>query len=114
LTGLNILQFTDQIASFRTALYENLFKEQLISSENQLVKVIDMGRKKAKKVNPKKERYAKFHKEKSANLDLSMPELDDDQARLKREDESKINRFLKFNKNRPPHEIVERKEKSKR
>ena len=74
-----------------------------------------MGKnKKAKKVNPKRERYAKFHKEKSAVMDVSMPDLSDDQRKQKRDDEMKFNSFLRFNKNPPTKEIVERKMRSKR
>jgi|GEM_PF-1274927 len=71
-------------------------------------------KKKQKKSNPKRERYLKFHKEKSAVMDVSMPELNDDQMRQKREDESKIERYLKFSRNPPSKEIVERRMKSKR
>lgn len=76
-----------------------------------------MGRKnknKPKKVSAKKEKYAKFRKEKPASVDITMPELSDEQIRQKREDEEKINRFLRFNRNRPTKEIVKRREKSKR
>ncbi|MBW2982186.1 hypothetical protein KY343_04875 [Candidatus Woesearchaeota archaeon] len=75
-----------------------------------------MGKKnkKAKKVSAKRERYAKFRKEKPASVDITMPDLSDDQIKQKREDEEKINRFLRFNRNRPTGEIVKRREKSKR
>jgi len=69
---------------------------------------------KPKKVSVKKERYSKFHKDKSGTLDISMPELSDEQTKIRREDDSRIDRFLKFSKNAPPKEIVARKEKSKR
>ena len=62
-----------------------------------------MGRKKnknkKKKVSAKKEKYAKFHKEKPGTLDISMPDLNPDQMKQKREDETKIDRFLRFNRN---------------
>ncbi len=75
-----------------------------------------MGKKnkKAKKVSVKKERYAKFHREKPGTLDISFPDLDDEQMMQKKEDEIKIDRHLRFSKNRPVKEIVERKAKSKR
>ncbi len=77
-----------------------------------------MGKKnknKPKKVNVKRERYAKFHKEKPGTLDISMPDLDEEQTKQKRADEELINRFLRFNpRNPPPREIVARKAKSKR
>ncbi len=72
------------------------------------------NKKKVKKVSAKKERYAKFHKEKSGVLDLSMPDLTDEQVQTKREDETKIDRFLRYNRNPPPKTIVPRKAKSKR
>jgi hypothetical protein len=74
-----------------------------------------MGKKKKqKKINPKRERYAKFHKEKSATMDISMPELTPEQRKAKMEAEEKIGRFLRFSKNPPTKEIVERKMRSKR
>jgi hypothetical protein len=73
-----------------------------------------MGKKKNKKPNLKKEKYAKFHKDKSASLDLAMPELTDEQVKERREDDMRLSKFLRFNKNKPPHEIVPRKEKAKR
>jgi hypothetical protein len=71
-------------------------------------------RKKQKKINAKRERYAKFHKEKSGTPDISMPDLSDEQRKAKLEAEEKIGRFLRFSKNPPTKEIVERKMKSKR
>jgi len=53
-----------------------------------------------KKVNPKKERYAKFRKEKSTTMDVRMPELTPEQHKQKQEDDMAISRFLRFN--RPP------------
>jgi len=74
-----------------------------------------MGKnKKQKKINPKRERYAKFHKEKSAVMDVSMPDLSTEQRQQKREDEERFNRFLRYSKNPPTKEIVERKMRSKR
>jgi len=76
-----------------------------------------MGKKnknKPKKVSVKKERYAKFRKDKPAALNIAMPDLSEEQAKQKREDESKIDTFLRFTKNPPTKEIVERKAKSKR
>jgi uncharacterized protein with WD repeat len=74
-----------------------------------------MGKKKKqKKINPKRERYAKFHKEKSAIMDMSMPDLTPEQRQQKRDDEMKLERFVRFSKNPPTKEIVERKMRSKR
>ncbi len=76
-----------------------------------------MGRKnknKAKKISAKKEKYAKFHKEKPGTLDVSMPDLSEDQMKQKRDDETKIDKFLRFNRNPPTKEVVERRMKDKR
>jgi hypothetical protein len=69
---------------------------------------------KPKKVSAKKEKYSKFKREKSTTIDLSMPDLDDDATKLKRMADERIDKFLRFSKNKPPKEIVERKAKSKR
>ena len=76
-----------------------------------------MGKKnknKPKKVSVKKERYAKFRKEKPGTLNISMPDLSEEQQKQKREDELKLERFLRFNRNPPTKDVVERKDKSKR
>ncbi len=70
--------------------------------------------KKPKKVSAKKERYVKFRKEKPAIVDISMPDLSDEQIKQKRTDEENINKHLRFSRNRPTREIVKRREKSKR
>jgi hypothetical protein len=57
--------------------------------------------KKVKKVSAKKEKYAKFKKEK-LNVSLVMPDLDEDQTKQKRFDETKIEKFFKFNRSPPP------------
>ena len=67
-----------------------------------------------KKPNLKNERYAKFKKEKPAAMDLSFPELTPEERAQKQEDEQKIARFLRFNKNLPAKEVKERRMKSKR
>lgn len=72
------------------------------------------SKKKQKKVSAKKEKYAKFRKEKPATLDISMPELSSEEQKQKQNDESKIERFLRFSRNKPPKEIVPRKAKAKR
>lgn len=71
-------------------------------------------KKKTKKVSAKKERYAKFHREKPGTLDISFPDLDDEQRLNKKNDEQKFDKFLRFNKNKPAKEVVERRAKSKR
>lgn len=72
------------------------------------------NKKKQKKISVKKERYAKFRKDKPAALDISMPELTEEERKQKQTDEEKLGRFLRFSRNKPPHEVVKRKEKSKR
>jgi hypothetical protein len=69
---------------------------------------------KVKKVSAKKERYSKFHSDKPGTLNIAMPELPEDLVKRNREDDEKIGKFLRFNKNAPVKEIVPRKEKSKR
>jgi len=76
-----------------------------------------MGKKnknKPKKVSVKKERYSKFRKDKPGVLNITMLDLLEEQQKQKRDDENKIDRFLRFAKNPPVKEIVERKVKSKR
>jgi hypothetical protein len=69
---------------------------------------------KKKKVNAKRERYAKFAKEKPAVLSFVMPELSPEQMKSRQEDEKRIEFFLRHSKNPPTHEVNERREKSKR
>lgn len=69
---------------------------------------------KKKKVSAKKEKYAKFRKDKPGTLDITMPDLGADGQKLKMDNENKINRFLKSGRNKPPKEIVPRREKAKR
>lgn len=77
-----------------------------------------MGKKKnknkKKKINAKRERYAKFKKEKPAVLSLTMPELTPEQMKQKLEDERKINFYLGHSRNPQTKEVSERRMKSKR
>ena len=61
-----------------------------------------MGRKKnknkKKKVNPKKERYAKFRKDKPAIMVFATPDLSPEQQKQKQEDEGKIGSFMRYSK----------------
>jgi len=63
-----------------------------------------MGRKKnknkKKKVNPKKERYAKFRKDRPATMTFTTPDLTAEQQKQKLEDDRKIGSFLRFNKSK--------------
>lgn len=51
-----------------------------------------------KHVNPKKEKYAKFRKEKPATMDVRMPEFTEEQQRQKLLNEQAINNFLRMNR----------------
>jgi hypothetical protein len=51
-----------------------------------------------KHVNPKKEKYAKFRKEKPSTMDVRMPELTEEQNKQRHLDEQAISRFLRFNR----------------
>ena len=63
-----------------------------------------MGRKKnknkKKKVNPKRERYAKFRKVKSEITTFTTPDLTTEQQKRSQEDDRKIGMFLRYNKAR--------------
>ena len=69
---------------------------------------------KPKKVSAKTLRYEKFHKEKPANTDISMPELTEEQNKQKLADQDRIDHFLRNNRNPPAKEVNERRMKSKR
>lgn len=74
-----------------------------------------MAKEKVKKLSAKKEKYLKFNaKERSGTLDLKFPDLDDETTQVRRTDEEKIDKFLRFNRNKPAKEIVERRMLSKR
>ena len=70
-------------------------------------------KKKVKKISAKIERYAKFRKDKSVSLDLTMPDLTPEQFKQKQEAELKISRFLRFNRNPPTKELKEKRLKRK-
>lgn len=71
-------------------------------------------RKKEKKISAKALRYAKFQKDKPATLDLTMPDLTEEQNKQKQLDQDRIDYFLRHN--RPPltKERKTRQFKSKR
>lgn len=74
-----------------------------------------MGKKdKPKKISAKKERYAKFRKEKPTNLTIAPPDLSEEQVRERREDEQRINMFWRSYRRPPERFVNERKAKSKR
>lgn len=70
--------------------------------------------KKKKKINPRKERYAKFHKDKPSALDISMPDLEPEEQKMVKQDEGQITTYLKRRIRVPEKYISERKAKSKR
>ena len=75
-----------------------------------------MGKKKdkPKKISAKKERYAKFRREKPSSLTVTMPELTEEQVKQRRTDQLGIDNFWR-NYRRPPRRFIsERKAKSKR
>ncbi|MFH1408808.1 MAG: hypothetical protein ABIH34_02785 [Nanoarchaeota archaeon] len=67
--------------------------------------------KKQKKVSAKKEKYAKFRKEKPTVIDLTPPDLTPEQQKQRQADEASIGKFLRFNRNAPRPEI---RDKNKR
>ncbi|HLC65148.1 MAG TPA: hypothetical protein VJI46_03435 [Candidatus Nanoarchaeia archaeon] len=74
-----------------------------------------MGRKnKPKKISAKKEKYAKFHKEKPATTTLTMPELTAEQQKNKQEAEFQLGRFMRSRPHYSERFVSERKAKSKR
>ena len=72
------------------------------------------SKKKQKKVSAKTLRYAKFQKEKPGTVDLTMPDLSEEQNKQKQEDQDRIDRFLRNNRNPPTKEVSERRMRSKR
>ena len=72
------------------------------------------SKKKEKKISAKALRYAKFQKEKPGTVDISMPDLTEEQNKQKQEDQDRIDMFLKRNKNPPTKELSERRMRSKR
>ena len=77
-----------------------------------------MGKKKnknkTKKVNVKRERYAKFRKEKPTNLTVAPPDLSEDQVKDRRTDEQRISDFWRHYRRPPEKFIRERDAKAKR
>ena len=77
-----------------------------------------MGKKKnknkKKKVNAKKERYAKFRKDKPSTMSFAVPNLTPEEQTQKQEDDRSISLFLRHAPRYPPREVSKRKMKSKR
>lgn len=74
-----------------------------------------MGKKdkEKKKLSAKKEKYAKFRKEKG-NITFKTFELSEEEKQEARDTESRLEKFLRFNKHQPARNIVARKDLSKR
>ena len=69
---------------------------------------------KPKKISAKKERYAKFRKEKPSAMIFATPDLPDEIVQQRRNDEQRINDFRRHYR-RPPEKFVrERDAKAKR
>lgn len=77
-----------------------------------------MGKKKnknkAKRVNPKKERYSKFRKDKPTNLAFATPELPEEVVQQRRQDEQMIDSFWRHYRRPPERFVRERDAKAKR
>jgi hypothetical protein len=76
-----------------------------------------MGRKnknKPKKVNPKRERYAKFKKDKPGALDVRMPDLPEAVMQEARAADDRIGEFWRYRPKVPDREVNERRMRSKR
>ena len=77
-----------------------------------------MGKKKnknkAKRVNPKKERYSKFRKEKPSSMTVAMPDLSEDLVQLRRQYEQRISDFWRHYRRPREKFIRERDAKAKR
>ncbi|MBI2650054.1 hypothetical protein HYX04_01940 [Candidatus Woesearchaeota archaeon] len=75
-----------------------------------------MGKKKnkPKKISAKKERYAKFRKEKPSSLTVTMPDLTEEQVQQRRRDQQEIDNFWRHYRRPPQRFVSERKAKSKR
>lgn len=74
-----------------------------------------MARKdKPKKISAKKERYAKFRKEKPSSMTMALPDLSEEQVKERRDDEQRISMFWRGYRRPPERFVNERKAKSKR
>lgn len=69
---------------------------------------------KVKKVSAKKEKYAKFRKDKPSTLNITAPDLTPEQQKQKQIDEGRINSYLRYSKNRPALSLREKKKRKGR
>ena len=73
-----------------------------------------MGKKnknKKKKVNPKRERYAKFRKEQPSTMTFTLPDLTPEQQKQRQGDDRTIGLFWRYNKPRPVSKGIGAKKK---
>ena len=77
-----------------------------------------MGKKKnknkAKRINPKRERYSKFRKEKPTSMTYAMPDLPEEAVQERRKDEQSIGEFWRHYRRPPERYNRERDAKAKR
>ena len=66
-------------------------------------------KKKPKKISAKKEKYAKFRKDKPSTLNFTTPDLTPEQQKQKQLDEGRINSYLRYSKNRPALSLREKR-----
>ena len=69
---------------------------------------------KAKRINPKRERYTKFRKDKPTNMTVAMPDLAEEQVNVRRQDEQRIDQFWRHYRRPPERYVRERDAKAKR
>jgi len=72
------------------------------------------SKRKAKKINPKKERYLKFRKEKPSAIVMSTPDLPEEAQKERRVDEQHINDFWRHYRRPTERYVRDRDAKSKR
>lgn len=73
-----------------------------------------MPKVKEKKISAKKQKYAKFKKSKETNVSFTPYDFDDEELKEVRQEEDRIEKYFRFSRNKQPHEIVKRREVSKR
>ncbi len=71
-------------------------------------------KKEPKKISAKKEKYAKFRKDKPSTLNFNSINFTPEQQKQKQKDEEKINSFLRYNKNKPSLSLREKKKEKGR
>jgi len=69
---------------------------------------------KAKKTNPKREKYIKFRKEKPSNMAFTTPDIPEEQVSVRRDDEKRIDSFWRYYRRPAERFNRERDAKAKR